>query len=311
MHSRSTNPIRFGATVLQVVPFEQLSEDFAFAESIGLDNAWVIDQFGIDEAPEMPLLEAWTTLAALARDTERIRLGAMVTNVAMRHPGVLAQSILTVDQISGGRVEAALGGGFYPVEHAALGIEFSDGPTRSERLKEAVQILDRSLRGQTITYDGRHYQLNEATFRPLPTQHPRPPLWVAAQATRSIRVAVQHADAVISLGSEGQHMDVSLKAYRERMQRVDELCAEAGRDPGSLRRCLFAGWADEPIFASIEATHDFVGRYVEAGATDFTFYLYDPAEPSFEALVKQHRMATRDQLERVAQEVFPAYRATA
>ena len=105
-------PVRFGATILQVVPFPQLRDDFAFAESIGLDNAWVIDQFWIDEVPEMPLLEAWTTLAAVARETERIRLGAMVTNVATRNPAMLAKSILTVDQVSGGRVEAAVGGGF-------------------------------------------------------------------------------------------------------------------------------------------------------------------------------------------------------
>jgi alkanesulfonate monooxygenase SsuD/methylene tetrahydromethanopterin reductase-like flavin-dependent oxidoreductase (luciferase family) len=308
--SQQGEPVRFGATIIQVVPFEVLSDDFVFAESIGLDNAWVIDQFGIDEAPEVPLLEAWTTLAAVARETRRIRLGAMVTNVAMRNPGVLAQSILTVDQISGGRVEAALGGGFYPVEHAALGIDFPAGPSRSERLKEGVEILDRALRGDSVTYTGSHFRLAEATFRPLPTQRPRPPLWVAGQATRSLRVAVQHADALVSLGSEAQAMDVSLPAYRERMQRVDELCRDVGRDPVTLRRCLFAGWANEPIFASVDATHDYVGRYVEAGATDFTFYLYNPAEALLEELVKQHRMATRDQLARVAEEVFPAYRIT-
>ena len=108
--------VRFGATIVQVVPFRLLRDDFIFAESIGLDNAWVIDQFGIDGAPEVALLEAWTTLAALARETERIRIGSMVTNVAMRNPGVLAKSILTVDQVSDGRVDAAVGGGFYPVE---------------------------------------------------------------------------------------------------------------------------------------------------------------------------------------------------
>jgi alkanesulfonate monooxygenase SsuD/methylene tetrahydromethanopterin reductase-like flavin-dependent oxidoreductase (luciferase family) len=100
--------VRFGATILQVVPFPLLRDDFAFAESIGLDNAWVIDQFWIDEIPEMPLLEAWTTLAAVARETERIRIGAMVTNVATRNTAMLAKSILTVDRISGGRVEAAV-----------------------------------------------------------------------------------------------------------------------------------------------------------------------------------------------------------
>ena len=301
-------PVRFGATIIQMVPFPLLRDDFAFAESIGLDNAWVIDQFGIDGVPEVPLLEAWTTLAGLARETERIRIGAIVTNVSTRNPGVLAKSILTVDQISGGRVEAVLGGGFYPVEHAALGIDFLDGAGRSERLREAVAILDGALRGDTVTHDGVHFRLSDATFRPAPTQLPRPPLWVAAQAPRSLRVAVRYADAVVSLGEEDKGIEESLPAFRARMARLDELCAEAGRDPASLRRCYFAGWANEPIFASVEATTELVGRYVEAGATDFTFYLYNPAEPLLEDFVAEHRAATRDQLEQVAAEVFPRFR---
>jgi alkanesulfonate monooxygenase SsuD/methylene tetrahydromethanopterin reductase-like flavin-dependent oxidoreductase (luciferase family) len=302
-------PVRFGATLIQVVPYPQLRADCVFVESLGLDNAWLIDQFGIDGFPDVPLLEAWTTLGALARDTTRIRLGTMVTNVAMRHPGVLAQSILTVDHISAGRVEAALGGGFYSTEHEALGIDFLDASGRHERLRDAVAVLDRALRGETVSHDGPRYRLHEATFRPLPTQLPRPPLWVAAQGPRSMRVAVQHAEALITLGAEEQGMDVSLPAFRERVQRLEDLCVEAGRDPATIRRCLFAGWANEPIFASVDATAEFVGRYVEAGATDFTFYLQNPAEPLFDELVAQHRMATRDQLQRAAEEVFAGYRA--
>ncbi len=301
-------PIRFGATLIQVVPFEALRDDCRFAESIGLDDAWVIDQFGIDGLPEVPLLEAWTTIAALARETERIRLGAMITNVAMRHPGVLAQSILTVDQLSGGRVEAAFGGGFYRTEHEALGLDFLDGPGRSERLRDAVAVLDRALRGETVTHSGPHYRLSEATFRPLPTQQPRPPLWVAAQGPKALKVAVQHADAVITLGAEDRSMDHSLAAFRERIARLEDLCTDAGRDPATIRRCLFAGWANEPIFASPDATTDFIGRYAEAGATDFTFYLHNPAEPLFDELVAQHRMATREQMQRVAQDVLPGFR---
>lgn len=219
-------PIRIGATIVQVVPFPLLRDDFVFAESIGLDNAWLIDQFEIDGEPEVPLLEAWTTLAALARETERIRIGAVVTKVATRNPGMLAQSILTVDQIPGGRVEAAVGGGFYPVEHAALGIDFLDGAGRGERLREAVAILDGALRGDRVTHDGAHFHLSDATCRPTPTQLPRPPLWVAAQATRSLRIAVRYADAVVSLGEEGKGIEESLPVFRARMDPVDELCVE-------------------------------------------------------------------------------------
>ena len=300
--------VRFGATIVQIVPYSLLRDDFVFAESIGLDNAWVIDQFWIDGAPEVPLLEAWTTLAAVAAHTQRIRIGSMVTNVANRNPGILAKSILTVDQVSGGRVDVAVGGGFYPVEHEALGIDFLDAVGRGNRLREAVAVLDDALRGNTVTHEGVYYRLTGATFRPGPTQLPRPPLWVAAQASRSLRVAVQHSDAVVSLGEEGKGIEDSLPAFRARMERLDEICVEEGRDPGSLRRCYFAGWADEPIFESVEATADLIGRYVEAGATDFTFYLHNPADPLLDDLLASHRMATRDQLEKVAAEVFPGFR---
>ncbi len=93
------------------------------------------------------------------------------------------------------------------------------------------------------------------------------------------------------------------------MERLDEICAEEGRDPGSLRRCYFAGWANEPIFESVEATTDLVGRYAEAGVTDFTFYLHNPAAGSvLDDLLASHRMATRDVLEQVAAEVLPRFK---
>lgn len=301
--------VGFGATIVQLVPYRSLRDDFLFAEAIGLDNGWVIDQFWIDGAPEVPMLEAWATLAALAADTERIRIGSMVTNVANRNPGILAKSILTVDQVSDGRVNVAVGGGYYPVEHEALGLDFLDPAGRGDRLREAVTILDEALRGHTVSHEGNHFTLKEATFRPGPTQSPRPPIWVAAQAMRSLRVAVQHADGVVSLGEAEKGMEDSLPAFRARMEKLDEICVEEGRDPSTLRRCYFAGWADEPIFASVDSAADLIGSYVGAGATDFTFYLHNPEEPLLDGLLASHRMATRDQLAETAQEVFPLFRS--
>jgi len=299
--------VRFGATIVQVVPFPAVLDDFRFADAIGLDNAWVIDQFGIDEAPDVTLLEAWTTLAAVATETDQIGIGTMVTNAAMRHPAVLAKSILTIDQISGGRVVTAIGGGFYPAEHAALGIDFLDGIGRTERLRETVELLDRALRGDTVTYAGEHVEIETATFRPAPTQLPRPPIWVAAQGPRSLRIGARLAEGIVTLGAENQPIETSLPAFQARMTRADEICAEEGRDPSTLRRCYFAGWADEPIFASVEAATEIIGRYVEAGATDFTFYLHNPAEPLLDDVVAAHRAGSRAQFELFAAEVFSKF----
>ncbi len=299
--------VRFGATIVQVVPFPAVSDDFGFAESIGLDNAWVIDQFGIDEAPDIALLEAWTTLAAVARDTERIGIGTLVTNAAMRHPAVLAKSILTVDQISRGRVVTAIGGGYYPAEHRALGIDFLDGVGRTERLRETVELLDRALRGDTVSYAGDHVEIDTATFRPSPTHLPRPPIWVAAQGPRALRIGARLADGIVTLGAENQGIEASLPAFRARMDRLDEICAEEGRDPSTIRRCYFAGWADEPIFSSVDAATDIIGSYVEAGATDITLYLHNPAEPVLDDFVTAHRAGTRAQFEQLAADVFTRF----
>lgn len=300
--------VGFGATIVQLVPYRALRDDFLFAEAIGLDNGWVIDQFWIDGAPEVPLLEAWATLAAVAVDTERIRIGSMVTNVANRNPGILAKSILTVDQVSDGRVDVAVGGGYYPVEHETLGLDFLDPAGRGDRLREGVTILDAALRGDTVSHEGKHFTLKEATFRPGPTQSPRPPIWVAAQGARSLRVAAQHANGVVSLGEFEKGIEDSLPAFRARMEKLDEICVEEGRDPSTLRRCYFAGWANEPIFGSIDFAAELIGSYVDAGATDFTFYLYNPEESLLDGLLASHRMATRDQLAETAREVFPHFK---
>jgi alkanesulfonate monooxygenase SsuD/methylene tetrahydromethanopterin reductase-like flavin-dependent oxidoreductase (luciferase family) len=299
--------IRFGAMLLQAVPYPQLRDDVLFAESIGLDGAWIADHFAVPALPDLPLLEAWTTLAALAVDTTRIRIGTLVTNVATRNAAMLAKQALTVDQISGGRLDVGVGGGYYAAEHAYIGVDFLDGRGRTERLAEAVEILDGGLRGERVTLSGRHFRTADAPMHPSPTQRPRPPLYVGAQGPRSQRIAVRHADAVVTLGEPGFDVDASVASFRERMAHLDELCAEAGRDPSSLGRCYFAGFADEPIFASTDSAADFVGRFVEAGATEFSFYLYNPAQPAFAEMAAAHKMADRDALERAAREVFPRF----
>ncbi len=300
--------IRFGATIVQVISFPDVRNDFQFAESLGLDNGWVIDQFRIDGEPEIPLLEAWTTLAAVAAVTERIRIGSLVTNVAMRNPGVLAKSILTVDDVSNGRVEAAIGAGFYPSEHAALGVDFLDPAGRILRLREVAELLDRALRGETVSQSGEHVQIVDAMFRPRPVQQPRPPLWVAAQSRKTLRTAASVADAVVTLGEHNERIERSLPAFRARMEYLDQACGEIGRDPKSLRRCYYAGWADEPIFASSDSAAEHIGRYAEAGATDFTFFLANDADESIHGPVTAGRMGTRRQFELLAREVFPVFR---
>lgn len=300
--------LSFGVTIPQAVPFAVVREDVLFAERLGIDNAWLVDDFEVHGVPELSMREAWTCVAGLAATTNRIRLGTMVTAVGFRSPVMLAKQVLTIDDISGGRVDLAIGSGYWASDHAAYGADFLDEAGRRSRLAEAVAVLDLALRGETVTFAGDHYRISEARCRPGAVQHPRPPIWVAAQTEGSLDIAARHADVAVCLGPVSGDAIQPLDAFRRRMALLDRLCERHGRDPASLRRCYFAGFADERIFASDDATAAFVGAYANAGATDMTFYLANENAPQLHALVAEHRMATRETFARVATEVFPSFR---
>jgi alkanesulfonate monooxygenase SsuD/methylene tetrahydromethanopterin reductase-like flavin-dependent oxidoreductase (luciferase family) len=298
-------PLRFGALTFQALRYEDLRDDVRFLERTGYDSAWLADQV----VPiELPVMEAWTTLSALAANTERIRLGTLVTNVAMRNPAMVARQATTVDQISRGRLELGIGSGYFEDEHRWLGIDYLDGRGRVDRLIEAAEILDQALRGNRVTYPGTHFQLDDAPTSPPPVQQPRPPLWIAARAERSLRLAVRLADGVAAFGDHGLVTEQSLAAFKELVGRLQEACTAGGRDPRTLRCVYLAGFADERPFASADAAADFIGRFAEAGATDFAFTMHNPAQPGMADGAAAGRYADREQLEALATDLLPSLR---
>lgn len=276
---------------MQAPPWRGLVDRWRTYEALGFDSCWVCDHFvGNDGEPRF---EAWTLLAALAVATERVRLGTAVTCGTFRHPAVLAKEILTVDHLSGGRLEIGLGAGWWEAEHAAFGLPFPSPAERVERFRETVEVVDRLLRAgdEPVTYDGRHVELRDAPFRPAPVQRPRPPLILGAQGPRMLEVVAAHADGwMASFGLSADEV-----AARSRL--LDERLAAHGRDPATVRRVfLWAPWVQalDP-WSSLDAFHDFVGRYREAGVTEFIF---DEPRPE--------RWAT---FERVAREALPGLRS--
>lgn len=297
--------IRLGVLTFQALPYRELRDDVQFAERIGLEGAWLADQ-AVPE--ELPVLEAWTSLAALAADTERIRLGTLVTNVAMRNPMILARQILTVDAVAGGRVDVGVGTGGYAEDHRWVGIDYLDAPGRVERLREVAEILDRALRGERVTYSGTYARLDDAPSLP-PSQAPRAPIWIAVFGPRSMRLAARLAEGAALVAEDGVEADRAFERFAEQMKRLDAICVEQGRAPASLRRCYLAGIAREAIFASPASGVDFVGRFAAAGATDLVFALANPAQPAFNAAVERGQLASRENLERLVNDVSLPNRA--
>ncbi len=175
--------------------------------------------------------DAWVTLAGLARETERIRLGTLLTAGTFRLPGPLAISVAEVDHMSGGRVELGLGAGWYEQEHAAYGIPFPALKERFERLGEQLEIITGmwgSPAGQTFSFSGRHYQLADCPALPKPLQRPHPPVVVGGHGRRRTPALAAR------FATEFNVPFAPVEASRAVLKRAEEACAEIGRDPASL-----------------------------------------------------------------------------
>ena len=210
------------------------------AEDAGLDSVWISDHLFLDwgkyGGPDdvQGCLECFTTLAALAAATERIRIGSLAVCNDLRNPGLVAKMAATLDLLSGGRLELGIGAGWYEPEYDAAGIPFDPPAARIARLGEAVEIIGALLEGEEVTRSGRHYRLDGAICRPLPAQEPRPAIWIGGKGDLLLRTAARVADGwnFSWLGD--------IDAYRRRSEAADRACEEASRDPKTLRRSVGA-----------------------------------------------------------------------
>lgn len=201
-----------------------------FAEERGFESAWVFDHFTpLYGNLSGPCLEAWTLLAALGAITSRIRLGALVTGVTYRHPSLLAAEVVTVDHASAGRLNVGLGAAWHQGEHRRLGFDFPPTGERIQRLDEAVQIVKALLTSDNVDFEGRHYHLHRAYYRPRPVQRPHPPIWIGATGEKvMLPLVARHADVWHGFGSVA---DLTRKAAV-----LDRAAQAAGRDPAEIGR---------------------------------------------------------------------------
>jgi F420-dependent oxidoreductase-like protein len=239
--------VRLGLKVNQhQLEWTELLDRVRLAEALGFDGAWIFDHFKAMEGdPTGPCMEAWTLLSALAASTERIRLGALATGVMFRHPSVLAAEAVTVDRISSGRLELAMGAAWHEGEHRELGIDFPGARERTERLEEAVRVMRLLMTEDAAGFEGRHYRLDGATFRPRPVQQPHPPIWIGAGGDRvMIPLAAREAD-VWHCFSELEELPAKVRIFEEHAEK-------AGRDPSAITRAADLPIAEDPWDAVVE-----------------------------------------------------------
>jgi F420-dependent oxidoreductase-like protein len=227
------HPLRFGLKLSQAATIDTLTAIWGIADDSGFDHCWNMDHFaslGGDDT--LDIFEAWTLLAGMAARTTRTRVGCSVTGNTYRHPAVLAKAAVTVDHLSGGRLEFGIGAGWAENEHTMLGLPFGTARERADRLEEALPII-RSLWTQPrTTFTGKHYLLAEAVAEPKPVQTPHPPIWIGGVGRRrTLRMAAEHAAVWNAPGGSPEEV-AELSAV------LDGHCADVGRDPAEIRRSV-------------------------------------------------------------------------
>jgi F420-dependent oxidoreductase-like protein len=247
----------------------QLRTVWRIADEAGFDHLWAFDHFSpLFADPADDLFEGMTLLAAMAEATTRVRIGLMVVGNTYRHPAVLARMATTIDHLSGGRLEFALGASGAEAEHLMLGIPFPPPAERIGRLAEALTVCKLLWSGERVSFAGRWCSLDDAVARPVPVQQPHPPIWVGGAGERlTLRVVAEHADVWNVIGAVDE---VARKAAV-----LDRHCADIGRDPTTIRRSV------QPRFdpADPAATIGLLHEYVAAGFTDNVVYVPPGDDP--------------------------------
>jgi alkanesulfonate monooxygenase SsuD/methylene tetrahydromethanopterin reductase-like flavin-dependent oxidoreductase (luciferase family) len=292
--------LRFCAYQYQHLPLGLLSARWREAESLGFDVVWNCDTVVEPDRPRHVMFDGPTTLALMAAATHRIRLGTLVSSLYFRQPVTLAKAAMTIDQLTEGRLEVALGVGDPSAGQAAAGVAWSPAE-RVARFGEFVELVDLLLRQEVTSYEGAYYRCAEAEVIPGPVQLPRPPITIAAHGPKMLQIAARFADGWSQWG--GDDVETEADFYRvtaERCARFDDLVVGLDRDPSTIRHSLvcfppLTPWESPGYFT------DMVGRFRAVGINEFVLY--------WPRSWRQDAPHEQDVFEHVATETIPALRA--
>ena len=215
-----------------VEKYETMSRCALEAERADFDALWLFDHFHTVPTPQHEsVFECWTSMAALARDTSKIRLGQMVTCNSYRPPSLLAKMASCVDVLSHGRVILGIGAGWYEHEYLAYGYDYPDTPDRLRMLREALQVIKAMWTRDEATFEGRFYQVRGAINEPKPVQKPHPPIWIGGAGERvTLKLVAQYGDAC-NIGGD-------VATVRHKLDVLREHCEAVGRDYDSILKTM-------------------------------------------------------------------------
>jgi F420-dependent oxidoreductase-like protein len=275
--------------------YEAMSHMAQEAERLGFDSVWLYDHFHTVPQPTLnTTFECWVSTAALARDTQTIRLGQMVGCNGYRHPAYLAKVASTIDALSHGRLDFGIGAGWYEHEWRAYGYGFPDTPTRLKMLAEALPIFKAMWTEAYATYAGTFYQVQGAINEPKGVQKPHPPLWIGGGGEQvTLKLVAQYGDYSNFGGLNLEEFTRKAAILRQHCERVGRdyhaITKSAGGDvyvlgahqpppAGAIARafgntCTLAAYRRDHFMGTAEELIERLGRMVEAGVQYFVLYV--------------------------------------
>ncbi|MEU9356545.1 LLM class flavin-dependent oxidoreductase [Streptomyces sp. NPDC048301] len=253
------------------------------AEQLGFHAAYTYDHLAWRTFRDGPWFGAVPTLTAAAAATTRMRLGTLVTSPNFRHPVTLAKDLITLDDVSDGRITLGIGAGGNGFDATTLRGSDEEPWTpreRADHFDEFVPLLDRLLSEPSVTHEGRFYNANEARNIPGCVQRPRLPFAVAATGPRGMRLAARHGQAWVTTGDpklfEDGTAEQSVAAIGGQISRLGAACEEAGRDVAGLDKILLSGFTPGSPLRSFDAFVDFAGTHFELGFTEIVVHWPEP-----------------------------------
>ncbi len=258
-----THPLRFGLKLSgQDTTIDTLRAVWRLADESGFDHVWDFDHLASigDGGPDRPIYEGWTLQAAMAEATKRVRIGCLVTGNTYRNPALLAKSAVTVDHLSGGRLEFGIGAAWAEIEHQMYGFEGLDH--RVGLLSESLRIIKSLFTEERTNFEGRYYHFKDAIANPKPIQKPHPPFWIGASGPSTLRLVARHADVWNIAGGDPARV-------KELTPMLDEACGAVGRNSSEIRRSIQFGWDGVDRGQLL----DLCAQYLELGVTEQVIYL--------------------------------------
>jgi alkanesulfonate monooxygenase SsuD/methylene tetrahydromethanopterin reductase-like flavin-dependent oxidoreductase (luciferase family) len=264
--------MRIGVAVLPEHGWPVAREIFQRIESLGFDHAWTYDHLSWRTLRDGPWFGAVPLLTAVAAATSQIRLGTLVASPNFRHPVPFAKELMTLDDVSGGRLTLGIGAGTLNHDASVLGEAAWTLGARTARFEEFVALLDRLLSSASVDYEGTFYSARDARNIPPSAQQPRIPFAIAATGPRGMRLVARQAACWVTFGDPALPPEQHFEGLPRQIALLEAACADVGRDPATIDRLILTGSSGPDFFGSAAEFTDAAGRYGELGFTDVVLH---------------------------------------